>query len=153
MDRIAEYSMKQAELQMFLQNTTRKGIEKFANEYAEKMKDPEAMKQMPTPQEMYNEWVKVNESLFTDLFASEEFSKVKGDALNLGMDVKKHFEKQFETTFANLPVVFKSEVEEMQKTVYDLKKQVKDLQTKLAMQNAASVELFEEDKAGKARKK
>lgn len=153
MDRMAEYSVKQAELQMFLQTTTRKGIEKIAQEYAEKMSHPENLTKTPSVQEMYNEWVKVNETLFTELFASEEFSKVKGEAMNLGMDVKKHFEQQFETTFANIPVVFKSEVEEMQKTIYDLKKQVKDLQTKLAMQNAASVELFEEDKTAKARKK
>ncbi len=153
MDRMADYSVKQAELQMFLQNTTRKSVEKIAADYAEKMKNPQDMSAMPSPQELYNEWVKVNETLFTELFASEEFSKVKGEALNLGMDVKKHFEKQFESTFSNLPVVFKSEVEEMQKTIYDLKKQVKELQTKLAMQNAASVELFEDDKAGKARKK
>ena len=91
--------------------------------------------------------------MFTELFASEEFSKVKGEALNLSMDVKKHFEKQFEGAFQNFPVVFKSEVEDMQKTIYELKKQVKELQTKLAMQNAATVELFEDDKNGKARKK
>ena len=41
----------------------------------------------------------------------------------------------------------------MQKTVYELKKQVKELQTKLAMQNAASVELFEDDKNSKNKKK
>jgi len=153
MDRMAEYSVKQAELQMFLQSTTRKGVEKIAQEYAEKMSNPENLTKVPSPQEMYNEWVKVNEKLFTELFASEEFSKVKGDAMNLSMDVKKHFEKQFENNFSNFPVVFKSEVEELHKTVYDLKKQIKELQTKLAMQNAASVELFEEDKTAKARKK
>jgi polyhydroxyalkanoate synthesis regulator phasin len=102
---------------------------------------------------MYNEWVKVNEQLFTELFATEEFSKVKAEALNLSMDVKKHFEHQFEHTFENYPIVFKSDVEEMQKTVYELKKQVKELQTKLAMQNAASVELFEDDKNSKNKKK
>jgi hypothetical protein len=43
-------------------------------------------------------------------------------------------------------------MEEVYKTIHDLKKTVKDLQTKLAMQNAASVELFEEEKA-KGKKK
>lgn len=153
MDRMAEYSIKQAELQMYLQNTARKGVEKIGQQYADKYGKPEAITQLPSSQEMYAEWVKVNEQLFTELFASEEFSKVKGEALNLSMEVKKHFEKQFETNFANTPLVFKSEVEELQKTVYELKKQVKELQTKLAMQNAATVELFEDDKAGKNRKK
>lgn len=151
MDRMAEYTIKQAELQMFLQNTAKEGIEKIAKQYSEKYGNGQMLNNVPSAQDLFGEWVKVNEQLFTELFASEEFSKVKGEALNLSMDVKKHFEKQFETTFANFPVVFKSEVEDLQKTIYDLKKQVKDLQTKLAMHNAANVELFEEDK--KARKK
>lgn len=150
MDKVAAYSIKQAELQSFLQTTTKESIEKIAQQYADKYSDPKAMTQVPSAEEMYNEWIKVNEKLFTELFASEEFSKVKGEALNLSMDVKKHFEKQFEGTFQNFPVAFKSEVEEMQKTIYDLKKQVKELQSKLSMQ---PVEASEDDKSGKARKK
>jgi polyhydroxyalkanoate synthesis regulator phasin len=153
MDKMTEYSIKQSELQMQLQATTQKSVEKIAQEYAEKFNNPASLTQVPNAQEMYNEWVKVNEQLFTELFATDEFSKVKAEALNLSMDVKKHFESQFEHTFENYPIVFKSEVEEMQKAVYELKKQVKELQTKLAMQNAASVELFEDDKNSKNRKK
>lgn len=152
MDRMAEYSIKQAELQSYLQTTAKKGVEKIAQEYSEKYNNPQAFTQMPSPQEMYSEWVKVNEQLFSELFASEEFSKVKGEALNLSMDVKKHFEKQFESTFSNYPVVFKSEVEELQKTIYDLKKQVKDLQSKMSVQVPATLDL-EDDKTAKARKK
>lgn len=138
MDRMAEYSVKQAELQTYLQETAKKGIEKIAQQYADKYSDPQAMSQLPSIQDMYSEWVKVNEQLFTELFASEEFSKVKGEALNLSMDVKKHFEKQFEQSFANLPLVFKSEVEDLEKTIHDLKKQVRDLQNKLAAQGGAA---------------
>ena len=72
-------------------------------------------------------------ALLSELFATEEFSKVKGEALNLSMDVKKQFEKQFENMFENYPVVFRSEVEELYKTIYDLKKTVKDLQNKLGV--------------------
>lgn len=152
MDRMTEYSIKQAELQSFLTSTAKKGVEKIAQEYSEKYNNHKALTQMPNAQEMYAEWVKVNETLFTELFASEEFSKVKGEALNLSMDVKKHFEKQFESTFASYPVVFKSEVEELQKTIYDLKKQVKDLQSKVSTQPITAVEA-DEDKTAKARKK
>lgn len=152
MDRIAAYSIKQAELQAHLQSTTREGLENIAKQYAEKYNNPEALKNLPTPQEMYNEWVKVNDQLFTELFASEAFSKAKGEALNLTNEVKKHFEKQFEQMFSNFPFVFKSEVEELEKTIYDLRKQVKELQHKLAMGNG-SAEPAEEEKTGKSRKK
>lgn len=153
MDKMADYSIKQAELQAYLQTTAKAGMEKVAQQYVEKYSNPESYTQLPSAEEMYNEWVKTNEKMFTELFASEEFSKVKGEALNLSMDVKSYFEKQFESTFSNMPVAFKSEVEDMQKTIYELKKQVKELQTKMAMQNAAGVEIFEEDKNSKNRKK
>jgi class III poly(R)-hydroxyalkanoic acid synthase PhaE subunit len=152
MDRMTEYSLKQAELQSQLQATAKKAVEKIAQQYADKYATPQAMTQLPTAQEIYSEWVKVNEQLFTELFATEEFSKIKGETINLSMEVKKHFEKQFESTFANIPVVFKSEVEELHKTIYDLKKQVKELQSKLSAQGV-SVSESDEDKNGKSRKK
>lgn len=151
MDRMADYSIKQAELQSYLQNTAKKGVEKIAQQYAEKYGNMQALTNMPSPQEIYSEWMKVNEQLFNELFASEEFSKVKGEALNLSLDVKKHFEKQFEGAFENLPLVFKSEVEELQKTIYDLRKQLKDLQAKFL--GVAPVAEGEDEKGAKARKK
>jgi polyhydroxyalkanoate synthesis regulator phasin len=158
MDKVTEYSIKQSELQAQLYKTMQSSMETLAKETQEKYKNLQADIQagkvtLPTANELYNEWVKTNEKTFADLFATEEFSKVKAEALNLSMDVKKHFEKQFENVFEQYPIAFKSELDEVYKTIYELKKTVKDLQTKLAMQNAASVELFEDDKAAKAKKK
>ena len=155
MDKVAEYSIKQSELQSYLYKTMQTSLEALAAETQDKYKNltPGSFT-MPTANEMYAEFIKKNETKFTELFASEEFSKVKGEALNLTMDVKKHFEKQFENVFEQYPIILKSEMEEVYKTMHELKKTVKDLQTKLAMQNAASVELFEEaTAAAKAKKK
>lgn len=154
MDKVAEFTVKQSELQMHLYKTMQASMENLAKDTQEKYKNMQAGTfTMPTSTELYNEWVKINENLFSELFATDEFSKVKGEALNLSMDVKKHFEKQFENVYALFPVTFRSEMEEVYKTMHDLKKTVKELQTKLAMQNAASVELFEDEKAAKAKKK
>jgi polyhydroxyalkanoate synthesis regulator phasin len=149
LDKLAEYSIRQAELQVLLQSTTQKSIEKVAKQFADKYSDPKSYSQLPNGQELYNEWIKVNEQLFTELFASSEFSKVKAEALNLSMDVKKQFEKQFEQVFANYPVVFKTEVEELQKSIYDLKKQLKDLQNKMAVNSFSETD---EDKNAKRKK-
>lgn len=150
MDKVTEYSIKQSELQFHLQNTMRASVEKVAKEYSEKFQNADFTKQ-PDTQEVYNEWIKTNEKLFADLFASEEFSKIKGDTMNLAMDVKKQFEKQFESVLVNFPVVLKSDVEELQKTIYDLKKQVKELQTKLNIAGAS--DLLDDEKSGKKGKK
>ncbi len=148
LDKVTEYSIKQSELQSQLYKTMQSSMETLAKETQDKYKDMKPGSfNMPTPQEMYNEWVKTNEKTFSDLFATDEFSKVKAEALTLTMDVKKHFQKQFENVFEQYPVAFKSEMEEVYRTMHDLKKTVKELQTKLAMQHAASVEVFDEEKA------
>lgn len=150
MDKVAEFSIKQSELQSHLYKTMQSSFEAFVKETQDKYKDLQAGSfTMPTPNEMYNEWIKKNEALFSDLFSTEEFSKVKAEALELSLEVKKHFEKQFENVFEQYPIAFKSELDEVYKTMHDLKKTVKELQTKLAMQNAASVELFDEEKKSK----
>lgn len=153
MDKMTDFSLKQGELQYHLQNTMRKSVEEVAKEYAAKFQNPETMTKVPDVQEMYNEWIKANEKLFTELFSSEEFSKVKGEAINLTMDVKKHFEKQFENIFANSPVVLKSDMEEMQQTVYELKKQIKDLQNKLSLAGVSAGDLLDDEKSSKKAKK
>lgn len=154
LDKVTEFSIKQSELQSHLYKTMQASMETLAKETQDKYKDLQAgTYTMPTANELHAEWVKTNEKMFSELFATDEFSKVKAEALNLSMDVKKHFEKQFENVFEQYPLTFKSEMEEVYKTMHDLKKTVKELQTKLAMQNAASVELFEDSTAAKAKKK
>ena len=154
MDKVTEFSIKQSELQAQLYKTMQTSMEDLAKETQDKYKDLQAGTfTPPTASELYNEWVKRNEKMFSELFATDEFSKVKGEALNLSMDVKKKKKKQFENVCEQYPIVFKSEIEEVYKTMHDLKKTVKDLQTKLAMSNAATVELFDEEKSAKAKKK
>lgn len=150
LDKIAEFSVKQAQLQYQLYTTTQQAVEATSKKAFEKYEklSPEAAKAQSF-NEFYNEWVKTNEDLFTGLFASEDFSKLKGDLLNISMDVKKHFEKQFENVFNVYPVVFRSEVDELYKTIHDLKKQVKALEARLGN---GTLEL-DEEKAAKAKKK
>lgn len=150
LDKIAEFSVKQAQLQYHLYTTTQNAVETTSKKAFEKFEklSPEAAK-AESFNEFYNEWIKTNEDLFTALFASEDFSKLKGEMLNISMDVKSHFEKQFENVFGVYPVVFRSEADELYKTIHDLKKQVKALEARLG---GGSVEL-DEEKAAKAKKK
>jgi len=154
LDKIAEFSVKQAQLQYHLYTTTQKAVESTSKKSFEKFEkfSPEQLKEQSF-NEFYNEWVKTNEDLFTQLFASEDFSKVKGELLNISMDVKKHFEKQFENVFNVYPVVFRSEVDELYKTIHDLKKQVKTLETRLAAQGASNLVFEDDEKSSKGKKK
>ena len=68
------------------------------------------------------------------------------------MAAKKLVEKQYEHLFENTPFIFRSEMDELYKTIHDLKKKVRDLEGRLAVNNASSTEL-EEDKISKTAKK
>ncbi|HEY1040591.1 MAG TPA: poly(R)-hydroxyalkanoic acid synthase subunit PhaE, partial [Bacteroidia bacterium] len=152
LDKIAEYSVKQTELQYHFYTTSQKAMEAAAKTAFEKMKEGANVNDIQGFNEFYNEWVKVNEAQFTELFGSDDFSKLKGEVMNIGMDVKSHFEKQFENVFGVYPVAFRSEVDELTKTIHDLKRQVKTLETRLAAMGAANIELDEEDKNTRKKK-
>ncbi len=151
LDKISEFSVKQAQLQYHLYATTQKAVETSAKKSFEKFTPETAQKEGFN--EFYNEWVKTNETLLTELYGSDDFSKLKGELLNISMDVKKHFEKQFENVYSVYPVVFRSEVDEMNKTIHDLKKQIKTLETRLAIQGATELVFEDETKTAKAKKK
>jgi BMFP domain-containing protein YqiC len=150
LDKVSEYSVKMAEMQYHFYSTSQKAMEAAAKTAFEKFNQNTTETQGFN--EFYNEWIKTNENLYTDLFSSDEFSKIKAEVTNLGMDVKKHFENQFEHVFNVYPVVFRSEVDELTKTVHDLKKHIKTLETRMAAMGAASIELDEEEKTAKKKK-
>ncbi|HWY33683.1 MAG TPA: poly(R)-hydroxyalkanoic acid synthase subunit PhaE, partial [Nitrosopumilaceae archaeon] len=152
LDKISEFSVRQAEMQYQFYVTSQKAAETAAKHSFDKLSKG-TLDEKADFNEFYNEWVKTNETLFTDMFSSDEFSKIKGEVMNIGMDVKKHFEKQFENVFGVYPIVFRSEVDELTKTIYELKKQIKTLETRIAQHGAASLEFDDEEKTTKAKKK
>jgi hypothetical protein len=140
LDKLMMYSFKQAELQTLLQDSAKKSIEAIARKYSEKYSNNKEKTELPKVQDLFNDWVKVNEEVFTHLFSTDEFSRLKAENLNLSLELKKYFEHQFEQNFNYLPVVFKSEIEELQKTVYTLRKQVKELKAEMQSDFAGASE-------------
>lgn len=144
MDKISVYSVRETQMQYLLYTAGQKAFEKCIEMTMDKVK---AGTEVSNFQQFFNEWVNISESAYTDLFSSDEFSKIKGEVLTLSLGVRRNFEKQFETNFNAFPIVFKSEMEDLYKTIYDLKKTVKNLETRLASVNASALEM-EEDTHG-----
>ena len=94
MDKVAEFSVRQTQLQHHFYTTSQKAMEQAAKTVASKWNN--TLSENQSFNEFYNEWIKVNEAAFTELYKSEEFSKLKSDVLSAGADVKLSFEKQFE---------------------------------------------------------
>ena len=134
LDKMAVLSIKQSQLQYLVYTAGGKALELSMKMVAEKFS---AGKQPVEFQKFFSEWSAVNEKVFTELFASDEYSGLKAEVLSLGMTVKQDMQKQFEKNFAAVPVVYRSEADEMHKALHDLKKRVRDLEARLAEWDAA----------------
>jgi hypothetical protein len=128
MDKATVYSTKLAEMQYMLYTTGQKVAQKTVTFITEKANDTTFTASF---QPFFNEWVNINETVYTELFGTTEFSKLKAELTTLSMEIKQNLEKQFENNVEHLPLVVKSEMNDLYKTVYDLKKTVKWLEAKL----------------------
>jgi hypothetical protein len=134
-DKTTEYSVKLAQLQYHLYTTGQKVSEELSNLMMEKAKNNDWT---GTTQTWFNEWIKISEKHFTTLFGTTEFSKLKSELLTLTLTVKKNIEKQFESRIEHLPLVVKSEIEELYETIHQLKKTIKTMETKFNATSTAT---------------
>jgi hypothetical protein len=134
-DKATAYQLKLNELQNHLYKTGQHVSTDMFTYLTEKMKETTMTTSF---QPFFNEWVNINEKHYTTLFSTEEFSKLKADLTTLSFEIKKNLEKQFENRIESLPLVVKSEMDELYKTIHDLKRTVKTLESKLSNETATT---------------
>ena len=127
-DKVATYQTKLNLLQNHLYTTGQKVSNELFSHMTEKMKDATMTSSF---QPFFNDWVNINEKHYTQLFSTDEFSKLKGELTTISMEIKKNLEKQFENRVESFPLVVKSEMSELYKTIHDLKKTIKTLESRL----------------------
>jgi polyhydroxyalkanoate synthase subunit PhaE len=81
--------------------------------------------------DFYTHWVNVNGKSFEEFFRTDEFSKLQGDLVTLDAQIRSTSDKLMEYWLSPYPVVLKSQLDELYKTNYDLKKQVYQLSKQL----------------------
>ncbi len=127
LDKSSNYGVQLSKIQNLLYSTGQKASGELFASIFDKSKQQDFSHSF---QNFFNEWASINEKHYTSLFATDEFSKLKAELLTLSLAVNKNIEKQFENRVEFLPLVVKSELNELYKTIYDLKKTVKALETK-----------------------
>jgi hypothetical protein len=128
MDKVNEYQLKQSQLQYLLYTTAQKSMETSIQNNMNKVSENTEVGNFNI---FFNEWVSTTEKAFTELFATDEFSQLKAEVTTLSMSIKKDFDTQMTTSLENTPFAFKSDMDEVYKNIYDLKKMVKHLQKML----------------------
>lgn len=83
--------------------------------------------QPKTFNEFYTYWSNELEGVFDSYFATPEYSKLLGQLSSAAMDYKIEMQKLVEKYLEDTPIVTRSEINSLYKTIYDLKKEIKAL--------------------------
>jgi hypothetical protein len=127
-DDLTVYITKSIHFQHILYGAGVEAMQKVLQAYVEKVRTGP---NMLTFDEFLNTWVDVNEKEFTELFKTEYFARAQSDMMEAALKVRRDFHKQMELYLYDLPVALRSETKDLYKTVYDLGRRVKSLETEL----------------------
>ncbi len=118
------YNMKNTQMQYMMYVTGLKAMEALADSVYNKVRNGEEMNNFMN---LYQEWLNISDKQFVSLFESEEYSKMQSELNSYGMKLKRKMDLMMEKSLSNLPLINRSEMDELYKTIYDLKKQIAEL--------------------------
>lgn len=127
-DDLSVYAAKNTEYQHTIYITGLSAMEKVVEKLAEKISAGQEIKQFD---EFFDIWIDTSEQSYFKLFQTEEFAQLQGELLDASLNVRAHFFKVMEMHLSDLPIALRSEMDDLYKTVYDLKKTVKKLEKQL----------------------
>ncbi|MEX0967929.1 MAG: poly(R)-hydroxyalkanoic acid synthase subunit PhaE [Bacteroidia bacterium] len=126
---ISQYIMKRSEMQYMMYMTGLKAVEAFSEAIYNKM---EKGVEIDSFMKFYNEWLGMNDKVFLELFSSDEYSRIQNELTEVSLKLKTGTDKMMEGMFSNFPLVPRSEMDHLYKTIYDLKKKVRNMEKEFA---------------------
>jgi hypothetical protein len=127
-NRLVVYNIKNAELQYMIYNQGTKVMDAVAENIAAKIQKGEEVNNMMA---VYQEWLNISDKTFVSLFETEEYTKLMSEVNAMQLTLRKDIEGQMEKFMVGIPVATRSEMDELYKTIYDLKKQVRQMEKML----------------------
>ncbi len=130
---ILEFVAAAIEYQRMMQATAAEANQKLGKLMVEKTAAGEKFEKFD---DFFNLWIDTNEKEFNKLFYSDDFSAKRNAMTSAGFTVRKLYHEMLEEQLSDLPIARRSEMDEVYKLIYDLRKEVKGLKAKLqAAQN------------------
>ncbi|HQE12499.1 MAG TPA: poly(R)-hydroxyalkanoic acid synthase subunit PhaE [Flavipsychrobacter sp.] len=145
-NRIAVYNIKNAELQYMMYTQGTKVMDNLAQNIATKIQKGQDVNSIMA---LYQEWMNISDKTFVELFESDAYSQLMAEVSAMQLKLRKDIEMQMEKFMTGIPVATRSEMDEMYKTIYDLKKQVRQLEKMLDL---TTEEVAEDAKTATAKK-
>lgn len=140
-NRIALFNIKNAELQYMIYTQGTKVMDKLAENVAKKVQDGTEITSMLA---LYQEWLNISDKTFVSLFESKEYSELMAEVVSMQMKLRRDIELQTEKMLKDVPVATRSEMDEVYKTIHDLKKQVRELESKIEANAPQTIKITKE---------
>jgi len=148
--RVAEFNIKNAELQYMIYSQGTKVMDSLAENVMTKIQNGEEINSMMA---LYQEWMNISDKTFVGLFESDDYSQLMAEVSAMQLRLRKDVEAQLEKLMVGIPVATRSEMDEMYKTIYELKKQVRQLEKMLEIEAEEETTNNGEEAKTKGRKK
>jgi len=130
------FNMKNAQMQYMIYTTGLKAMDDFAASIYNKVRNGEEITSFLN---LYSEWLSTNDKTFVSLFESDEYSTMQSGLNSFGMKLKRNIDLQMEKAFANMPLINRSEMDALYKTIYELKKRISTLEKQIEESATPSV--------------
>jgi class III poly(R)-hydroxyalkanoic acid synthase PhaE subunit len=125
---MSEFAKKHIEYQQLMQATGNEAMQAVVKALAAKV---EAGEEFDKFDGFFALWIEVNEKTFNTLFQSKVFSQKRNAMTEAGFNARKIYNEIIESQLADLPIARRSEMDEVYKIIYDLRKQVKSLESQI----------------------
>ena len=130
-DRIAIYNIKNAEMQYMVYQQGNKVMDKLIENITNKVENGTEVNSVTA---LYQEWLNIGDKVFVELFESDDYSKLMAEVSSIQLKLRKEMDLQAEKMLGGLPVATRSEMDELYKVIYDLKKEVRQLEKMMEME-------------------
>lgn len=141
-DRTAIYNIKNAEMQYMVYQQGQKVMDALVENIASKVENGVEINNITA---LYQEWLNIGDKVYVELFESDEYSQLMAEVSAIQLKLRKDYETQMERSLSGLPIATRSELDELYKTIYELKKEVRQLE-KMMEVNVSEVESTGEHK-------
>jgi hypothetical protein len=123
-DRTMVYNIKNAQMQYLMYAQGTKVMDALAQNVINKLEQGEEIKSIMS---LYQEWMNISDKNYVALFESDEYSQLMAETSALQLVLRKNMEGQMEKALGHIPVATRTEMDELYKTIYELKKEVRQL--------------------------
>ncbi|GAB4124467.1 MAG: hypothetical protein OHK0045_24800 [Raineya sp.] len=138
------YYIKSNEMQNLVQKTAQKALETSIKNILEQLKqNPE---QVITFEDFFNTWMDTTEPMMIELYRSPSFGKLQAEALAVSTSIKNRFEKQLELLLEPLPIAPRSEIDELNAIIHELRSKIRTLERELSSKMQDPVEIVKKEK-------